>query len=155
VTGKELLMLSYLIDGNNLIGKINYLKKLGKKDKQATREKLVLMVDKYFRGSKNKAIVHFDGFPGDAIRANKIRIIYSEKKTADDTIRRDIELSDNPRNIVLVTSDHSLAEFARVCSSKVITSEEFASLIQKQGSNTEEERINSINIDEIKKLFGA
>ena len=144
-----------MIDGNNLIGKISYLYKLGKKDKQATREKLVLLLERYFHGSKNKVFIHFDGFPGDAIRTHKTRIIYSERKTADDTIRRDIELSDNPRNIILVTSDHSLAEFARVCSSKVISSEEFSSVLQKQGSDSEEQRIKSIDIDEIKKMFGA
>jgi hypothetical protein len=41
-------MISFIIDGNNLIGKIKSLMDLQKKDKQASREKLVLILDRYF-----------------------------------------------------------------------------------------------------------
>jgi predicted RNA-binding protein with PIN domain len=149
-------MITYLIDGNNLIGKIAFLAKIGKKDKQATREKLVFMLDNYFEKTKNKAVVHFDGFPGEAIKSNKVKIVYSEKKTADETIKRSIEMTDNPRNIVVITSDFNLSQFSRVCGSKVCTSEEFSKkLCEKDRAESEEKKINSISKEEIRKMFGV
>ncbi len=41
-------MLHYIIDGNNLIGKIKRFSSLQKKDKQTAREKLAFYVDRYF-----------------------------------------------------------------------------------------------------------
>ena len=45
-------MKKYLIDGNNVIGKIHSLANLQKKDKQASREKLVHLVDRFFANKK-------------------------------------------------------------------------------------------------------
>ncbi len=41
-------LITYIIDGNNLIGKIASLMNLQKKDKQASREKLIYILDRYF-----------------------------------------------------------------------------------------------------------
>jgi len=84
-------MITYIIDGNNLIGQIPSLNKIQRKNKQASREKLAFMLDNYFMSKKNKVFLHFDGFKADAIKTNQVRIIYSEKMTADDTIKRQIE----------------------------------------------------------------
>ena len=55
-------MLHYIIDGNNLIGKIKHFSNIQKKDKQAAREKLALFLDRYFISKKAKVTLHFDGF---------------------------------------------------------------------------------------------
>ena len=39
----------YIIDGNNLIGKISELWSIQKKDKQLSRVKLAKVIDQYFR----------------------------------------------------------------------------------------------------------
>lgn len=149
-------MLKYIIDGNNLIGKIKSLQKLQSSDKQAAREKLAYLIDNYFNKKKFIVSLHFDGYPNLPINITHAKIIYSLKRTADEKIKEEISSQKNPKNIVLITSDTNLKEFARVCSSTVISAEDFASSITVGGEqNEEEKRINSINdIEEFKRIFG-
>lgn len=150
-------MINYIIDGNNLIGKISSLMNLQKKDKQASREKLVFLLDRYFIKKKANITLHFDGFPNTAINSSKLKIVYSENQTADEKIKKQISESKSARNITLITSDTNLAQFAKVCSCKIISSEELAWEISKSNSNLDEQSIiDSINnVDEFKKLFGV
>ena len=76
-------MKQYIIDGNNLIGKIPSLKILQKKDKQRSREKLEFMIDNYFNKKNAKVFLHFDGHPKESIRINNATIVYSKNLTAD------------------------------------------------------------------------
>jgi predicted RNA-binding protein with PIN domain len=86
-----------------------------------------------------------------------MKIVYSENLTADEKIKKQISQSKSPRNIIVITSDSNLAQFAKVCSNTVVSSDEFAAEIKKSTSNADEEaKINSMNnIDEFKKLFGV
>lgn len=147
-------MKHYIIDGNNLIGKIKGLRALQNKSGQASREKLAYMLDKYFYGKKVKVTLNFDGFMDLAINTSKLKIQYSEKRTADDLIKFQIELEKNPRVITLISSDHNLAQFARVCRCEVISSEDFARELAEKNSDEEEEKKKSIGNEEIKRLFG-
>ena len=150
-------MLTYIIDGNNLIGKISYLINLQKKDKQASREKIIYMLDRYFSNKKSNVSLHLDGHPNIMINSSKMKIVYSENQTADEKIKKQISQSKSPRNINVVTSDSNLAQFAKVCSCKVISSEEFAAEINKSTPNLDEKSIidSMNNPDEFKKLFGV
>jgi predicted RNA-binding protein with PIN domain len=150
-------LLNYIIDGNNLIGKIAYLMSLQKKDKQASREKLVYILDRYFISKKANVTLHLDGHPAGRVSSSKMKIVYSENLTADEKIKKQISQSKSPRNIIVVTSDSNLAQFAKVCSATVVSSDEFAVDINKSGDKYDEESIiKSINnVDEFKKLFGV
>ena len=64
-------MKSYVIDGNNLMGKINLIKN---QDKQLAREKLVMLIDQYFNQHKAKVYFHFDGFQNTPIDFLKGRL---------------------------------------------------------------------------------
>ena len=130
---------------------------LQKKDKQASREKLVFLLDRYFLKKKVNITLHFDGFPNIAINSSKLKIVYSENQTADEKIKKQISESKSARNITLITSDANLAQFAKVCSCKIISSEELAEEINKSNSALDEQSIiDSINnVDEFKKLFGV
>ena len=149
-------MKQYIIDGNNLIGKLPSLKILQKKDKQGSREKLAFMVDNYFSQKNAKVFLHFDGHPKEPIRINNASIIYSENISADEKIKSQVGKSKNPRNIIVVTSDNNLAEYSRVCSSTVIKCEEFAKdILHQKDSDEEKRRIEEMsNNEEFKKLFG-
>jgi len=148
-------MKHYIIDGNNLIGKINFLYKMQQKDRQHSREKLAFMIDNYFYDKKVKVTIHFDGFKNLPIKLNQAKIVYSDRKTADDKIKNQIELANNRKNLVVVTSDNNIQEFARVCSCTTIKSEEFARTIQSKKQDDEKEIIEKMNnnIDEWEKLF--
>lgn len=150
-------MLTYIIDGNNLIGKTPSLMKIQNNDKQASREKLVHLVDRYFLDKKTNVTIHFDGHSNTKINSLKCKIVYSENQTADDKIKKQISQSKSPRNIVLITSDSNLSQFARKCSCTIISSDNFAADITDQNKNQNEQAIidSMNNIDEFKKLFGA
>jgi len=147
----------YIIDGNNLIGKIKTINQLHKKNKKQSGEKLAFMIGRYFNFRKASISLHFDGFQSDRIAVQGIKIIYSGSISADEKIKNEIEKSKNPRNIILVTSDSNLAEFGRVCSCQVIKSEEFSKQLLSSGLADEEKiRLEEINDpDEFKKLFGV
>ena len=59
---------TYIIDGNNLIGKVKQLNSLQKKDRQTAREKIAFMLDRYFRKKKVKVSLHFDGFQNTPVK---------------------------------------------------------------------------------------
>jgi len=150
-------LITYIIDGNNLIGKISSLMNLQKKDKLASREKLIYILDRYFTKKKASVSLHLDGHQSGSINSSKMKIIYSENLTADEKIKKQISQSKSPRNIIVITSDSNLAQFAKVCSTTVISSEEFVAGIKKSAQTADEQvRIDSINnIEEFKKLFGV
>jgi len=149
-------MQTYIIDGNNLIGKINKLSTVQKTNPQNSREQLVHIIDRYFARKKQRVSLHFDGFPGIGIKLNKGKIYYSRSKTADYEIKQEIERANNPRLITVVTSDHEIQNFAKVCGCKIIKSEYFRNLLfQNEEPNTEEEIEKTISNDEMKKLFGV
>ncbi len=144
-----------VIDGNNLLGKIKHLQNLPKDDKQIAREKLALMLERYFANSKTEVSLFLDGYPKESIRAGKIKILYSYNDTADNCIKVHIGRSPNPRNISLITSDFNLAQFGKKCSCETISSDEFAEkLAVKKKKTAEEDLQKEINNDEIKRLFG-
>ncbi|MCH7965248.1 MAG: NYN domain-containing protein [Bacteroidetes bacterium] len=145
----------YIIDGNNLIGKINFLHKIQQKDKQHSREKLAFMIDNYFHEKKAKVTIHFDGFKNLPIKLNQAKIIYSDSKSADDMIKNQIELANNRKNLVVITSDNNIQEFARVCSCLIIKSEEFARTILSKKQDDEKDIIEKMknDVEEWRELF--
>jgi predicted RNA-binding protein with PIN domain len=150
-------MKHYIIDGNNVIHKVKALSNLVKKDKQAPREKLIFMIEDYFQGRKAKITIHYDGFERLPIRASIVKIIYSDKKTADEKIKYQIEAEENRRNLTVVTSDAGITAFARKCGCEVISSDDFIKQILSKGKVDEEaSRIKSIdNSEYFKKIFNT
>jgi predicted RNA-binding protein with PIN domain len=149
-------MKEYIIDGNNLLHKMKEFSSLQKKDKQLAREKLALKLDRYFALKSVKVYIYFDGYRNIPVRTNKVKLVYSDNITADEKIRQHIERSQNPRNIILVSSDDEIKRIAHVCSAEIINSEEFAKMLLRKNTDDEEEkRIKGLDDDEFKKLFGV
>lgn len=149
-------MITYIIDGNNLIGKIKSLSIIHKKDKQSSREKLTKILNRYFSGKKAKISLHLDGHPNIALPFSKGTIQYSFNQPSDILIKKEIENSNNPRLIILITSDHNLMNFGKVCGCTIISSDEFSAMIEKSlEKNDETEKIKQLEKqkDEFLKLF--
>lgn len=143
-------MVIYLIDGNNVLGKI---KSVHKKD--VSREKLAYMIEKHFQGKNITVVLYYDGYIKEAIKVSGVDIVYSNKITADEKIKDRIEFEKNPRVITVVTSDFNLQEFAKVCRCDVVSSEEFSHLLYKTKNPADEDKKqNSISNDEMRRLFG-
>ncbi len=146
---------TYIIDGNNLIGKIPQLWRMQKKDKQSSRSGLVFQLERYFHQKKIRVSLHFDGFQNEVIRGKGIKITYSNNTSADNKIKDEISLSNNPKLITVVSSDLNVQDFARVNSCSIIKSEQFArEMDKKEVIEDEEQIISEIDNDEMKKLFG-
>lgn len=146
----------YIIDGNNLIGKIASIWILQQKDKQAAREQLSFIVDRYFTNKQLTVTLHFDGYKNEAINTDNIAIKYSGSRTADELIKKEIMNNKNPRSICVVSSDLKIIQFASVCECAVENSENFAAdLAHKEEPDEEEKKIKDIDEGEVKKLFGV
>lgn len=138
-------MIHYIIDGNNLIGKIKSLKELQKKNKQRSREGLVNILNNYFAGKKIKTTLHLDGHPNTALNFPKGKIIYSEKRNSDFMICEEIDNSKNPKLIAVISSDHKIMNYAKANSCAVVKSEDFYNEIKKSyEKNDEQEKLKQL-----------
>lgn len=147
-------MLHYIIDGNNLIGQHDLLKRVQKSDKQFAREKLAFMIGNYFADKKVIVTLHYDGYPKESIKILKAKIVYSGNKTADDNIKYEIEQSKSTAKIIVVSSDNNIKEFARVCGCKVLSSPDFFSMMDQKKINPDEKQIDN-DIEFYKNLFSG
>lgn len=146
----------YIIDGNNLLGKLNGYPEFKKTGNLDSRYKLAFILERFFLKKKVTVTLHFDGHRTIPIKVIKIKIEYSENETADYWIKHEIMVVKNPKTICVVTSDRNVMEFAKVSSCKTISSESFAAeIMMKKAGSEEDKRIKSIDEDEIKKLFGV
>lgn len=146
-------MIHYIIDGNNLIGKIPSLKNLP--DKETSRQKLAIMLERYFHKKKVKVSLHFDGFENEPIKVSGLKIHYSQNRSADEKIKKEIDGIKNRNSVNVVSSDLEIISYAKVCGCDVIKSEEFYNRMMIQDKNSkEEEKPSDFNTDEFKKLFG-
>lgn len=147
------MMNHFIIDGNNLIGKIHSLK--NSSDKKSARQKLALMLERYFDKKKVKVSLHFDGFENEAIKVSGMKIYYSQNRSADELIKKEIEGIKNQKSVYVVSSDLEIISYAKVCGCHVIKSEEFYNQILNQNnSKNEDEKPSDFNTKEFKKLFG-
>lgn len=139
------------------MGKIPSLKNKIKNDKIYAREQLVVQLDRAFGNSNNKVTLFLDGFMNDLIRSSKMAIVYSDARPADLVIKDEIDRSKNPRNIIVVSSDHEVINYGKKCCCETMTSEDFIARFFSKGNEKEElEKIKDLEkqTDEFKKLFG-
>ena len=151
-------MKHYIIDGNNLLYKIKKFKKLVKSDNQNVREKLSYMIENYFNQANVSITICFDGFENLPIKLNKAKIIYSEKDSADNIIRSQIDSAKNKRNLVVISSDvKDIIRYAEKNGCLILASEKFAEMLNNfSNKNTSDEKENSgISDSEIKIMFNV
>jgi len=134
-------MRHFLIDGNNLLGKLSVREKSFRPENPASRELLTIRLRDFFREKNDSVTLFFDGHESEKINGEKIKIVYSDKREADALIREKIERTKNRKTLVIVSSDNQIRNFARVCSSETILSEEFASQISRREAATTEDKI--------------
>lgn len=148
----------YLIDGNNVIHSNPEWKKLFDEDKERSKNLLVQKVVDHFKDSKNKATIFFDGFNFVHSFSNvshNVSIKHAKNKSADETIVITIEKLQNPRNLVVITSDVELQRKARLRYSTVISSEDFIKqLDNRKVTNLEKpDELSKNEVNEWLKLF--
>lgn len=116
----------YIIDGNNLLGSAPDIAP----DDPDARNKIILIVGKFQEDKNSNVIIVFDGAPHNGVRrqeiSSKFTILYPHYgNSADDEIREILCSFNYFKDVVLVSSDRSLKDFAREKGAKTINSIEF------------------------------
>ena len=60
-----------------------------------------------------------------SLSSSNLNIIFSRNQSADEWIKKFLELSDNAKNVVVVSDDKEIIFFAKACRAHVISVEEF------------------------------
>ncbi len=119
------MSLHYIIDGYNLIKHPSFWPAKKFRDERLTLLELI-RTEKLCGSSKNKITVVFDGYAGN-FKSNDsgIEVIFSGERTADEKIKEIVQSRGNPKNIVVVSDDREIKDFAKICSAKAVGIEEF------------------------------
>ena len=123
-----------IVDGYNLIRRSASLREEEELSLEHGREALLEKLRQYKRIKRQRITVVFDGADKVSLAEQKtqqkgIRIIYSSQgRTADSVIRRICR--DQGENVVVVTSDGELGDYAQSCGSVVMASEEFEEKVE-------------------------
>jgi predicted RNA-binding protein with PIN domain len=154
--------MSYLVDGNNVMGQ-----RVGwHRDKAGARRRLLSELAGFARGAGVKVEVVFDGAPEEFFPDGSyfmgVRVFYAERGSdADSRIKELVESSRERRTLKVVTSDRALAGYVRRCGVEVIRSGEFrkrldASAEARDSSAAKGERgVNESEMDEWMYYFGV
>ena len=150
----------YLVDGHNLIPKAGL-----RLDSFDDEMELVALLQEFARLHRRQVEVYFDGAPADqagtrglgAVKATFVRA----GTTADAAIARRIKkLGRAAKNWTVVSSDRQVQAEARAAHAEVLTSEEFARLLQQtprleSGKPSAERKVSPAEVDEWLKIFGS
>lgn len=121
----------YLVDGNNLAHALGLAS-----EGLADRESCARTVSSFCRSQGAQAILVFDGRAPDGARAatqtHRVRILFSEGRSADDLILSLLRDSKTPRDFTVVTSDKSLGDQARHRGASVERAHEFSKRLERK-----------------------
>lgn len=123
------MSLQYIIDGYNIINHPLFIQHAAKKIRDLRIALLeFIRINKLCGSPKNKITVVFDGHSDSSIRKigeTDINIMFSRKETADECIKKMVEVSSNPKNIVVVSDDKEIKLFVKSLGGQTRSVEEF------------------------------
>jgi predicted RNA-binding protein with PIN domain len=150
----------YLIDGHNLIPKIKNLSLHDIDDE----EKLIALLNRFSTKARAQVEVYFDKAPIDSARsikigAIKVHFIRTGSSADAAMIERIKKMGTSAQGITVVSSDHAIQNAALRMKLKVVSSDEFARLIEQKltrsgGMGEKETTLSDDEIDEWLRLFG-
>jgi predicted RNA-binding protein with PIN domain len=118
--------MSYLIDGNNVMGQ-----RVGwHRDRVRARRELLEELARFARAKRARMSVVFDGAPDESFADGSsyrgVGVFYSARgSNADERIKAMVEGERERRTLVVVTSDRALAEYVSRCGARVVRAGEF------------------------------
>ncbi len=150
----------YLIDGHNLIPKIRSLSLHDMDDE----EKLIALLNRFSTKARAQVEVYFDNAPIDSARsikigAVKVHFIRTGSSADAAMIERIKKMGTSVQGITVVSSDHAIQNAALRMKLKVVSSDEFARLIEQKltrsgGMGEKETTLSDDEINEWLRLFG-
>jgi predicted RNA-binding protein with PIN domain len=146
----------YLIDGNNVIGQ----RPGWHRDKPGSRRRLLEELARFFRVTKTRIAVVFDGAPDrsfpDGSSYCGVKIFYAKPKSnADSRIIEMVEAEKNRNGLIVVTSDGALTSYVRLCGVEVMRSGEFRRMLDGTSTNQSEPPTEVENLAGWLRYFGV
>jgi hypothetical protein len=111
------MSLRYIIDGYNVTNHPDFPRGSRAPAADPRQALLNLIKTRRLSGSpRNRVDVVFDGYPGEECGPaySWANIIFSREISADERIRKMLEVSGNPRNVIVVSDDKEIRSFARI-----------------------------------------
>jgi predicted RNA-binding protein with PIN domain len=105
-------MLTYLIDGFNLFHQIGEIK-----NSNSPRSDLIQFIrtNRLVGSSNNKIIIVFDGHQTpDTPTEREYKIVFSNDRSADDVIKERISKTKNKRQLIVVSDDREIRDYAKM-----------------------------------------
>ncbi len=155
--------MSVIIDGHNLIPKLNGLSLHDLDDE----ERLIELLQEYCRLSRKKVEVFFDNAPPTQARSQKFGLVTArfirQGKTADEAIRERLrQLKRTAQNWTVISSDHEVLAAARWAKAHTLTTDQFAGLLKQvlnagleKPAGQQEPALDAQEIKNWLKIFGG
>ncbi|HEX7957709.1 MAG TPA: NYN domain-containing protein [Pyrinomonadaceae bacterium] len=130
--------MSYLVDGNNVMGQ-----RVGwHRDKPGARRRLLAELARLAREAGVTVEAVFDGAPDEFFPDGSyfmgVRVFYAARGSdADTRIKALVEASRERRTLKVVTSDRALADYVRRCGAQVVRAGEFRRRLDALSSERE------------------
>lgn len=141
--------MSYLIDGNNVMGQ-----RVGwHRDRVRARRELLAELARFAARRKVRVAVVFDGAPdehfADGSSYRGVRVLYAVRGSdADERIKSLVESSRERRTLLVVTSDRALGEYVRRCGAQVLRAGEFRRRMEEAEAENAAENTDAPPIEE-------
>ncbi|HEY0099524.1 MAG TPA: NYN domain-containing protein [Pyrinomonadaceae bacterium] len=141
--------MSYLIDGNNVMGQ-----RVGwHRDRRRARRELLDELARFAARRKARVAVVFDGAPdenfADGSSYRGVRVYYAARGSdADARIKSLVESSRERRTLLVVTSDRALADYVRRCGAQVVRAGEFRRRMEEAEAEGANEQTDAPPIEE-------
>ncbi|MBN2201706.1 NYN domain-containing protein [bacterium] len=154
----------YLVDGYNLLHQFPELRRKIEYDMENARESLLARLTGFSLAKGVDISVVFDGSgePDPApLRKKAVRVRFSRPpEKADPLIKRMISERKKGEELILVSSDRDIGDYARLCGVKVESSQTFAQAMERQsgtqaGDMRTDRSMSDREIQEWMALFGG
>ncbi len=138
------MSLHFLVDGYNVINQVSSLKHIPVLE-NARLGLARLIKSKCLVGSKNNRItLVFDGRDDVGLYSSQaqdsVEIIFSKGESADEVIKRFVQYSANPKQIVVVSDDKEILRFIRPLGAKALPVAEFMFKESKQARSRQKNK---------------
>lgn len=150
-----------IIDGYNLIYQIPELRRQLERDLEGARERLLDSLSLFSVKKQAEYTVVFDGNGQDQPESKNrrgLKVVFSKPpQKADPLIKRMLSEKKHNEDMIVVTSDLDICNYARICGVKVETSQKFAlDMIAKPDTEIEKKfnhNLSHTEVDEWMELF--
>jgi hypothetical protein len=119
------MSLHFIIDGYNLVKHRCFISPPGIHDRRFALIQF-LRINKPCGSQKNKVTVIFDGYSNDSsLSGLEFEVIFSCEDSADERIKKMIEIDPLPKSLVVISDDRQIRDFSRLCGVASLGIEEF------------------------------